>query len=148
MKTLLLYVFAFFLAATTWAQEPGEQPRPPVPPPPPQAPSQSPKDDIVEFPSKEAKFKGGQKGLQKYIIETIQYPEAAIAANASGRIYLSFVIEKNGSITNVKVDKGAHPALNREAIRVVEGMPKWKPGKMHGKKVRTRARLPIVFTLK
>lgn len=107
----------------------------------------SDEDEIVDFPDKEAEFKGKEKGLSNYINSKVRYPEEAIRKNISGKVYLSFVIEKNGAVSNVKIEKSAHPLLDKEAKRLVQNMPKWKPGKLKFRKVRTRCRLPIVFTL-
>ena len=65
-----------------------------------------------------------------------------------GRVYLSFVVEKDGGISNVKVERGVSKDLDREAKRIVRAMPKWEAGEVGGKKVRTRCSLPIVFTLR
>lgn len=104
-------------------------------------------EDIIDFPDKEAGFKGGTKEMQKFINENVKYPQDAINSNIEGRVYLSFVVEKNGEITNIIVERGTHLSLDREAKRLISIMPKWKPGKMQGKKVKTRCRLPINFTL-
>ena len=124
---------------------------PPVPPPPARIVVEEGKpkrSKIVDFPDVEARFKGGQSGLAKYINNNVQYPQRAIEMNHRGKVYLSFVVEKNGKITNIKVEKSSgHRSLDLEALRLIRKMPKWKPGKLGLRKVRTRCRLPIVFTL-
>ena len=83
----------------------------------------------------------------KYIQTNIEYPPTSIEMNEQGKVYLSFVVEADGSITNVAVERGVSPDLDREAKRVVRSMPKWKPGEAKAKKSRTRCRLPINFQL-
>jgi periplasmic protein TonB len=105
------------------------------------------RNSIIDFPERDASFKGGPKAFQQYFINNIIYPQLCIEEHIQGRVFISFVVEKNGAISNVVVEKGVHPLLNAEAIRLVKSMPKWKPGKMKGIKVRTRCRLPINFIL-
>ena len=104
-------------------------------------------EEIIEFPDVEAEFIGGAQALMKYIQTNIQYPPTSIEMNEQGKVYLSFVVEADGSITNVAVERGVSPDLDREAKRVVRSMPKWKPGEAKAKKSRTRCRLPINFQL-
>ena len=104
-------------------------------------------EGIIEFPDVEAEFIGGAQALMKYISSNIQYPPTSIEMNEQGKVYLSFVVEPDGSITNVAVERGVSPDLDREAKRVVRSMPKWKPGESKAKKSRTRCRLPINFQL-
>lgn len=103
---------------------------------------------IHDFPDVEAKFPGGQPELTKYIVSNIQYPEVSIDMEEQGRVYLSFVVEVDGSVSGVKVERGVSQDLDREAKRIVRAMPKWEAGEVDGKKVRTRCSLPIVFTLR
>ena len=104
-------------------------------------------EEIIEFPDVEAEFIGGAQALMKYIQTNIQYPPTSIEMNEQGKVYLSFVVEADGSITNVAVERGVSPDLDREAKRVVRSMPNWKPGEAKAKKSRTRCRLPINFQL-
>ena len=104
-------------------------------------------EEIIEFPDVEAEFIGGAQALMKYIQTNIEYPPTSIEMNEQGKVYLSFVVEADGSITNVAVERGVSPDLDREAKRVVRSMPKWKPGEAKAKKSRTRCRLPINFQL-
>lgn len=107
-----------------------------VPPP--------PETDIIEFPDVEAKFIGN---MQQWIAENVQYPQTSIELNEQGKVYMSFVVEADGSISNIAVERGVSPDLDREAKRLLRNMPAWKPGEAKGKKARTRCRLPINFTL-
>lgn len=104
-------------------------------------------EEVIEFPDVEAGFPGGAAALQKFIKENVQYPQTSIEMNEQGRVYLSFVVENDGSISNIAVERGVSADLDREAKRVVREMPKWIPGEAKGKKARTRCRLPINFTL-
>ncbi|MDB4075680.1 TonB family protein [Crocinitomicaceae bacterium] len=101
----------------------------------------------IDFPDVEAMFPGGAAELQKWIFANVEYPEASIEIEDQGRVFLSFIVEADGSITGVKVTKSASKELDREAQRVTRKMPNWTPGEVAGKRVRTRCRLPIVFTL-
>ncbi len=105
------------------------------------------KAKIVEFPDVEAGFPGGQAALMKFIQTNVQYPETSIDMDEQGKVYLSFVVGADGKISQVKVERGVSKDLDREAKRVVRSMPNWIPGEADGKKVPTRCRLPIVFTL-
>jgi len=103
-------------------------------------------DEIVEFPDVEAKFPGGPIALQQFIVDNVNYPTKAIKKNIESRSYISFVVEPDGKITNVKYELG-HVYFEKESIRIIEVMPKWTSGEAKGKKVRTRCRLPINYTL-
>ena len=104
-------------------------------------------DDIVEFVDTEAKFPGGAAAMMKWINENVNYPQTSIEMNEQGRVYLSFVVEKDGSITNVKVERGVSWELDSEAVRMISLMPRWTPGESSGRSVRARCRLPINFQL-
>ena len=104
-------------------------------------------EGIIEFPDVEAEFIGGAQALMKYISSNIQYPPTSIEMNEQGKVYLSYVVEPDGSISNVVVERGVSPDLDKEAKRVVRSMPNWKPGESKAKKSRTRCRLPINFQL-
>lgn len=102
---------------------------------------------IIDFPDTEASFPGGAAALQRWISENVQYPQASIEMNEQGKVYLSFVVETDGSISNISIDRGVSPDLDKEAKRVLRKMPNWEAGEAKGKKARTRCRLPINFTL-
>jgi protein TonB len=104
-------------------------------------------EEIIEFPDVEAEFIGGAQALMKYIQTNIQYPPTSIEMNEQGKVYLSFVVEPDGSISNVVVERGVSSDLDKESKRVVRSMPNWKPGESKAKKSRTRCRLPINFQL-
>ena len=92
-------------------------------------------------------FPGGMEAMMKYISENIKYPEQAKEKNTQGRVLVTFVVEKNGKISNVKVMVGIGNGCDEEAVRVIKAMPKWKPGMQDGKKVRVSFAIPISFKL-
>ena len=102
---------------------------------------------IYDFPTQMPKFPGGGPALDNFVKETMNYPESSKAKKEQGKVYVMFVVEKDGSITDISVKKGVSEALNKEAARIVGLMPAWEPGKNRGKVVRTRYTLPIVFSL-
>ncbi|QIA08215.1 energy transducer TonB [Draconibacterium halophilum] len=97
-------------------------------------------EDMPEFP-------GGDEALRKYIANAITYPEIAHTKEIEGKVYVSFVVEKDGSIGNAKIERGVDPSLDKEALRVVKSLPKWKPGKQRGEPVRVQYTVPINFAL-
>jgi len=100
-------------------------------------------DVVEELPE----FLGGVEKLYEYLGKNINYPEQAKDFSIQGKVFVQFVVWKDGTIKDVKVVKGAHKLLNKEALRVITNMPKWKPGKQRGKKVNARFTLPIKFRI-
>lgn len=92
-------------------------------------------------------FPGGESALYKFLGENIKYPQMAKESGIQGRVFVTFVVEKNGSVTDVRVLRGIGGGCDEEAIRVVQNMPKWTPGKQRGKSVRVQYNLPVKFTL-
>ena len=92
-------------------------------------------------------FPGGMEALYKYLRENIKYPQLARDNNITGKVYVTFVVEKDGSIANPRVLKDIGGGCGQEAIRVVKSMPKWTPGKQRGKAVRVQFNLPVSFNL-
>jgi TonB family protein len=124
----------------------------PMPPPPRLIPEpiiieSARKGDIIDFPDVEANFPGSDSAMFEFIQNTLVYPEVGKEMGDQGRVYLSFIIEKDGSLTNVKIMRGVSKSLDREAKRVVRKMPNWTPAKFRGAVVRSRMRLPIAFKL-
>lgn len=93
-------------------------------------------------------FPGGMSALMKYIGENIKYPEEAKKKNMQGRVYVAFIVNQDGSISDTRIIRGASPLLDAEALRVIGSMPKWKPGMQKGKAVRVQYSVPVVFSLK
>lgn len=92
-------------------------------------------------------FPGGQSEMYKYLSKNMRYPSQASRANVSGKVFLTFVVNTDGSIQDVSVLKGLGFGCDEEAMRVVKAMPKWKPGKQSGRSVRVKFNLPISFQL-
>lgn len=107
----------------------------------------APPAEVIEWPDVEAEYPGGSAELKRFIANNVIYPEISIQMEDQGRVGITFIVEANGKITNVEIDKGLTKELDREAKRVIRSMPNWIPGENGGKKVRTRCKLPIVFTL-
>lgn len=110
-----------------------DPPLPPLPPPPPEYIV----DVMPEF-----------KNMSKFISDNLRYPPIAMENNTTGTVFLSFVVEKDGSVNDVKILRGLPDGCAEEAMRVVKMMPKWTPGKNHGQPVRVQFNLPIKFNLK
>lgn len=92
-------------------------------------------------------FPDGIQALYKWLLENINYPAEAIEEGVQGKIIVEFVISTTGEIENARVLRGRHPALDKEAIRVVKAMPKWTPGSNNGKPVKVLYTLPVTFKL-
>jgi TonB family protein len=99
---------------------------------------------VEEMPS----FQGGDAALRDYIIKNVVYPDDAKKAGIQGKVYVSFVVDEKGAVTDVKVIKSASPSLDKEAFRVMSAMPKWNPGKEKGKAVKVQFTMPVNFALK
>jgi len=100
--------------------------------------------DVVEqMPS----FPGGQGALMSWLGSNIKYPVVAEEIGVQGRVVCTFVVERDGSITDVKVVRGVDPSLDKEAVRVLKAMPKWIPGKQNGSAVRVKYTVPVTFRL-
>lgn len=92
-------------------------------------------------------FPGGEKKMMEYVAKNVKYPQLAKEVGTQGRVFVSFVVEKDGSITNVTILRGIGSGCDEEAMRVVKSMPKWNPGLQCGRAVRVSCNLPINFKL-
>lgn len=92
-------------------------------------------------------FPGGDAALMGYLRDNIKYPTVAAENGVQGRVVVGFVVERDGSITDVNILRGVDPSLDREAMRVVKSMPKWTPGKQNGSAVRVKYQVPVSFRL-
>ena len=101
--------------------------------------------DVVE---QMPEFPGGIKALLDYLCQNVKYPADAEKQKIEGRVIANFVVETDGSISNVEVFRPVFPSLDAEAVRVLSAMPKWKPGMQSGKVVRVKYTVPISFNLK
>lgn len=102
----------------------------------------------TQFPSVQPEFIGGQDAMYKFLGENINYPAIARDNGIEGKVYLQFIVNTDGTISDVKLLRAQNELLVKEAIRVVKKMPKWKPGRQGGRKVRVIYTLPIQFALK
>lgn len=98
---------------------------------------------VEEMPA----YPGGDQKLMEYVAKNIKYPQIARETGIQGRVFVGFVVEPDGSVSNVKVLRGIGGGCDEEAMRVVKSMPKWKPGKQRGKAVRVSYMLPVNFKL-
>ena len=92
-------------------------------------------------------FPGGDVARMKYLRDNMKYPQMARESGIQGKVFVTFVVEKDGKVTDVRVLRGIGGGCDEEAIRVVKSMPKWNPGKQRGKPVRVQFNLPIIFKL-
>lgn len=106
------------------------------------------KDDHLYIDYEEnAQFPGGEQACRKWLADNIKYPKDCMKKKIEGRVLVSYVVEKDGSITDVKTMKSPHSSLSKEAERVVKAMPKWVPARFDGKVIRSRYFLPVIFKL-
>ncbi len=104
--------------------------------------------EIFDFVEVMPEFVGGEDAFRKYLLSNLRYPGVAREAEIQGRVFISFVIERDGSITEVQVVRSVHPLLDDEAVRVISAMPPWVPGMQQSETVRVRFTLPVTFQLR
>lgn len=104
-------------------------------------------NDIFEVVEQNPSFPGGEAELMKWLHKNLKYPPVAQENGIQGKVYIQFVVNKDGSIVDPKIIRSADASLDKEAMRVVQAMPKWTPGKQRGKAVRVRFTLPVTFRL-
>jgi len=136
MKNQAIFLFAFFISALAFGQTTDKVQQDTVK-----------AEMIYDMPEIMPEFIGGADALDQFVKANLKYPADARAKGIQGKVYVQFVVEKDGSITNVAVRRGVNPLLDAEAVRIAKLLPPFKPGSMRGKKVRTRYTLPITFTL-
>lgn len=110
-------------------------------------PAKTEDSPIYETAEQQASFPGGEPALMTYLSNHIHYPTSALKDKVQGRVICSFIVEKDGAISNVTVLKSVESSLDKEAVRVVSSMPKWTPGKIGGNPVRCKYVIPITFRL-
>lgn len=117
---------------------------------------EQPKEEVQEVQEEQVFFvveempsfgSGDANEFRAWVAQNMKYPEVAAENGIQGRVYVQFVVEADGRLTNVRVSRGVDPALDKEAIRVIESSPKWNPGKQRGKPVRVSYTFPITFVL-
>ena len=118
-----------------------------TPPPPPKAVEEEATEEIFVVVEHQPEFPGGMSALMKFLNDNIIYPIIAQENGIQGRVITTFVVERDGSITDINVVRGQDPSLDKEAVRVIKTMPRWKPGQQRGKPVRVRFTLPVQFRL-
>ena len=121
--------------------------KPVAPPPPPPTPETADEDAVFIVVENMPAFPGGNDALFKFLAENIKYPVAAQKAGIQGRVICQFVVERDGTITEVEVVRPVDEALDAEAVRIIKAMPVWTPGTQKGKAVRVKYTLPINFRL-
>jgi len=104
-------------------------------------------DEVFNVVEEMPDFPGGDDARMKFLMKNLKYPKDARENNIEGVVYIEFVVEKDGSLTNIKVKRGIGGGCDEESIRVVKLMPNWKPGKQRGEYVRTQFILPFKFIL-
>ena len=104
-------------------------------------------DKVLEKAEVMPEFPGGEQAMMKFVSENVQYPEEAKEKEISGHVLVGFIVEKDGSVNEVKIVRGIGGGCDEEAVRVVKAMPKWKPGKEKGKPVRVSYMMPFTFKL-
>lgn len=92
-------------------------------------------------------FPGGEDGLKTYIMQNVKYPEDAKKEGIKGKVYVTFVVGHDGNVSDLKIARGVHPSLDKEALRVIKNSPTWKPGQQKGKVVSVQYTIPIMFAL-
>ena len=111
------------------------------------APADTTKNVVYDVTETMPQFPGGQGVMMKYLAANIKYPASAVKAKKQGRVIVSFVIQKDGSVTNARIVKSVDPELDAEALRIVKAMPNWTPGTQDGKPVNVNYTIPVVFSL-
>ena len=110
-------------------------------------PPEEPVDIPVVFPETQPSFPGGIEAFYQYVSETVNYPPSAIRRGISGKVFVEFVIDRDGALSELKIVKGIGGGCDEEALRVIQNSPRWNPGKQRGRPVRVRMVVPITFTL-
>ena len=130
----LLFIFLFFMPFIGFAQETPE--------------SDSTKEVIFTYVEDQPEFPEGSDAMMKYLKKSIRYPGDALEKKVQGIVYVNFVVSEIGEITKAKVIRGISESIDKEALRVVNEMPTWKPGTQNGKAVKVSLNVPINFKLK
>jgi protein TonB len=110
-------------------------------------PGQQNDDPVFTEVDQKPEFPNGQDALMRYLMENLRYPQDARNERIQGTVFVTFVVEKDGSVTDVRTLRGVAPSLDEESIRVVKAMPKWEPGVIKGEPVRVQFNLPLRFVL-
>lgn len=103
--------------------------------------------DPVDFPDEMPQFEGGESEMFKYLSKNMKYPKVDLQLERQGTVFVEFVVGKNGEITEVKILRGVSETIDAEAIRVIQSMPNWLPGKQKGRAVKVRYKMPLTFKI-
>lgn len=139
MKLTTLFLFFTLLTSASWGQD-SIAPPDPEPFPPKYA-------EIICWCSREAAFPGGDEAMQQWFYYNSYYPYRVIESNEQGKLYVEFVVETDGSITNIVLEKSVSYSLDRAALRLIRSMPNWEPASYEEKPIREHVRIPITFEL-
>ncbi len=104
-------------------------------------------DPVFYIVEEMPEYPGGEDAMKKFISENVKYPEEAQKKKIEGKVFVSFIVSENGKVKNAKVARSIDPLIDKEALRVINSMPEWTPGKQRGKKVNVQFTLPINFSL-
>lgn len=108
---------------------------------------EEPTESILDFAEVSPSYIGGQAAMMKFLSDNMRYPQVDIEMGTEGRVICTFVVEKDGSITDIQVVRGVSPNIDKEAVRVISEMPNWKPGFQNGRAVRVKFTLPVHFKI-
>lgn len=133
MKRILI-VCSLLIASQSFAQEDNKQ-------------ITKVKEEPVQAVMTEASFPGGQEELMKYMLQTMKYPEDAMNNAYQGKVYVGFIVNTDGTITDVEIKRGVQESLDREALRIIRNMPNWNPAVQDGKAIKSSYTLPVSFKL-
>ena len=111
------------------------------------APADTTKNVVYDVTETMPQFPGGQEMMMKYLAANIKYPASAVKAKKQGRVIVTFVIQKDGSVTKARIARSVDPELDAEALRIVKAMPNWTPGTQDGKPVNVKYTIPVIFSL-
>lgn len=129
-KTILMTIMALMVGLNAFADDPEKS-----------------KDYVFQLADVMPEYPGGTVKMMKFLSDNVKYPEESAKRGEQGRVLVKFVVEKNGSLSNFVIMRNVTPSLDKAAIEVLKKMPKWKPGKVGGKKVRVYYTLPVTFKL-
>lgn len=132
MKSYILFILLIAINQIALAQDTSKVKRP---------------EPIADFAEVEPEFPGGEDAMIKFIQANVVYPEKSREMGEQGTVYVQFVVNTDGSITDIVILKGVSELLDEEAMRVIKLMPNWKPGVQNGKPVRVRYQIPIKFAI-
>ena len=105
------------------------------------------KPDFIDVADVPPEYPGGMQNMYDFLAENVKYPEIALTEGYQGKVYIRFVVNEDGSLSNFSIAKGAHSSLNEEALRVIQSMPNWIPGEHQGKPAKVSYTMPINFMI-